>query len=237
MQNKGIHLFILGLIALFVFSSNTWAQVDPEIKITQFADPEAKSEIKRGNLQIKSNPRDIQISIEKLGIKSKKNQDIWLAESLPTGTYKLTVMSMDRKFSYECKIDADQLTQVEIDITKNSFLQKHVTIKTKDFELINIVEDVPKFQGKHDLEYFRNYIQDRVTYPENAKNKHIKGVVYASFVVNKDGEVSNIKIIRGVSPELDSEVVRALKESPLWSPAVRRGKAVDISMAVPIKFK
>ena len=102
-------------------------------------------------------------------------------------------------------------------------------------EVFFIVEDMPKFQGGS-LENFRNYIQESIDYPPIAMENGISGTVYVTFVVNKQGQITAIRIVRGVDPSLDNEVLRALKAAPKWSPGQQRGKPVNVSMAIPVKF-
>ncbi len=102
-------------------------------------------------------------------------------------------------------------------------------------EVFFIVEDMPTFKGGS-LENFRNYIQESIAYPAIAMENGISGTVYVNFVVNKQGEITSIQIVRGVDPSLDNEVLRALNAAPKWSPGKQRGKPVAVSMAIPVKF-
>lgn len=105
----------------------------------------------------------------------------------------------------------------------------------EDAEVFYIVEDMPLFQGEG-LEAFRNYIQGSIKYPPIAMENGISGTVYVNFVVNTKGEIAQITIVRGVDASLDNEVVRALKAAPKWTPGMQRGKPVNVSMAIPVKF-
>lgn len=105
----------------------------------------------------------------------------------------------------------------------------------EEAEVFYIVEDMPQFQGEG-LEAFRNYIQGSIKYPPIAMENGISGTVYVNFVVNKKGEIAQITIVRGVDPSLDNEVIRALKAAPKWTPGMQRGKPVNVSMAIPVKF-
>jgi len=105
----------------------------------------------------------------------------------------------------------------------------------EDKTVFQIVEDMPSFQGGT-IENFRNYIQETVKYPQIAMENSISGTVYVSFVVNRRGEVSNINIVRGVDPSLDEAVINALKHAPKWEPGKQRGKPVNVSFSIPVKF-
>ena len=61
--------------------------------------------------------------------------------------------------------------------------------------------------------------------------------VYVSFIVNKAGDISQVKIVRGVDPSLDDEVKRTINSAPAWTPGKQRGKEVNVQMAIPVKFQ
>jgi TonB family protein len=105
--------------------------------------------------------------------------------------------------------------------------------KTGD-EVFIIVEEMPEFPGGQDK--LQKYFEEKVVYPEEAKSKGIKGRVFVTFVINKEGEKENVRVVRGVHPYLDKEAVRAVKEMPLWKPGKQRGKPVKVSYTVPVNF-
>ncbi|MCD6201221.1 MAG: energy transducer TonB [Bacteroidales bacterium] len=102
-------------------------------------------------------------------------------------------------------------------------------------EIFFIVEDMPTFQGK-DVNAFRDWVAKRLKYPEIAAENGISGRVYVQFVVEPDGRVDNVKVIRGVDPALDAEAVRVVKSSPRWTPGKQRGKPVRVAYTIPIVF-
>jgi len=102
-------------------------------------------------------------------------------------------------------------------------------------EIFVIVEDMPSFQGG-DLNKFREYINKNLRYPEIAAENGIQGRVILSFVVETDGRVSNVRILRGVDPALDREAIRVVESSPKWQPGMQRGKPVRVSFNIPIIF-
>ena len=96
------------------------------------------------------------------------------------------------------------------------------------------VENMPIFPGG-DLGLMK-YIQKNVKYPAIAKEYNITGKVYISFIVDKTGSVTNIKVVRGVDKSLDDEAVRVIKSLPKYKPGKQRGKAVRVMFTVPIRF-
>lgn len=98
-----------------------------------------------------------------------------------------------------------------------------------------IVEEMPIF--RNDPDGPAKYLAAHVTYPEEAKDADAQGTVYASFVVKKDGSVANVKILRGVHPTLDAEVMRVLTAMPPdWKPGKQNGQNVNVEYKVPVKF-
>ncbi len=93
------------------------------------------------------------------------------------------------------------------------------------------VEHMPKFNGD-----MNKYIADNIIYPDGSD---VEGIVYISFVIERSGEVSNVKILRGIpgAAEFDSVAVKAVKSMPSWIPGGQDGKKLRVSMNVPIKFR
>ena len=94
---------------------------------------------------------------------------------------------------------------------------------------------LPEFPGGQSglLEYVRK----EMNYPDEAKAKGIQGKVICRFVVNKEGEVQDVAIVRGIDPALDKEAVRIINAMPQWKPAKIKGQAADVPYTIPIDFK
>lgn len=103
-----------------------------------------------------------------------------------------------------------------------------------DDEFFMVVENMPEFPGG-DLGLMK-YIQKNVKYPPIAKEYNITGKVYVSFIVDKSGLVTNVKIVRGVDKNLDAEALRVVKSLPKYKPGKQRGKAVRVMFTIPINF-
>ena len=96
------------------------------------------------------------------------------------------------------------------------------------------VEQMPEFEGG--MEALMNYLSENITYPQEAKEKGIHGKVFINFVINVDGSIDNVKVLRGIGGGCDEEAVRVVSSMPNWSPGMQRGKAVRVSYNIPIKF-
>lgn len=94
---------------------------------------------------------------------------------------------------------------------------------------------MPEFPGGQKA--LISWIGSHVVYPPLAIENNIEGTVYLRFVVNKQGEVSNVEIQRGVDPILDKEAVRVIKSLPKFKPGIQSGRPVSVWMSVPIVFQ
>ena len=97
------------------------------------------------------------------------------------------------------------------------------------------VEKMPTFMGG-DLNVFRNWVQSKIQYPKEAMDKGIKGRVVCSFVVEKNGSLTDFDVLQSPDKSLADEVVRILKTSPKWEPGEQRGEKVRVKYTVPIVF-
>ena len=100
-------------------------------------------------------------------------------------------------------------------------------------EVFMVVEDMPKFPAGN----IQQYVADNLRYPAAARENGIEGKVYVRFVIDTTGKAIAPEIIRGVSPELDAEALRLIREMPAWKPGMQRGKPVRVSFTLPINFR
>jgi protein TonB len=98
-----------------------------------------------------------------------------------------------------------------------------------------VVEVMPSFKGG-DISKFQEWVSKRTNYPQAAYDNKIRGTVFLTFIVEKDGTVSNVTIVKGVHPLLDDEAVRVITESPKWTPGYQRGQAVRVRFSIPLNF-
>jgi len=98
-----------------------------------------------------------------------------------------------------------------------------------------IVEDMPQFNGG-DMSEFWKYAMKNIRYPEVAAENGVAGTVYMQFTVSTAGYVIDVKVIKGVHPDIDNEAIRVIKNSPRWTAGKQRGRAVPVIMSLPMKF-
>ena len=99
-----------------------------------------------------------------------------------------------------------------------------------------VVESMPEFPGGQQALF--KYLSENVKYPVIAQENGIQGRVICQFVVNKDGSIVDVEVVRsGGDPSLDKEAVRVIKSMPKWKPGKQRGKPVRVKYTVPVNFK
>ncbi len=99
-----------------------------------------------------------------------------------------------------------------------------------------VVESMPEFPGGQQALF--KYLGDNVKYPVIAQENGIQGRVICQFVVNKDGSIVDIEVVRsGGDPSLDKEAIRVIKSMPKWKPGKQRGKPVRVKFTLPVNFK
>jgi len=117
--------------------------------------------------------------------------------------------------------------------TGNDLLSGQPGVETDD--AFFIVEVMPSFKGG-DINKFREWVMKRTNYPQAAVDNRIQGKVYLTFIVETDGTVSNVTIVKGVDPIIDKEAVRTIQASPKWSPGLQRGQPVRVRYSMSLSF-
>lgn len=106
--------------------------------------------------------------------------------------------------------------------------------QTGDTTVYTVVENMPVYPGGDEARV--KFIIQNVKYPQAAKEKGIQGTVLVSFIVEADGAVADVKVVRGVGSGCDEEAMRVVKLMPKWTPGKQSGKAVRVQFNMPIKF-
>lgn len=101
-------------------------------------------------------------------------------------------------------------------------------------EIFTVVEVQPEYPGGDEARIL--FIRNNLHYPMEAKKAGIQGTVYVSFVIETDGSVTDIKILRGIGGGCDEEVVKMISKMPKWKPGRQRGETVRVQYNMPIKF-
>ena len=102
-------------------------------------------------------------------------------------------------------------------------------------EIFVVVEEMPEFPGGQSA--LMKYLSENIRYPVIAQENGIEGRVICPFVVERDGSITDVQVVRGVDPSLDKEAVRVIQSMPKWKPGKQRGKPVRVRFTLPIVFR
>ena len=112
--------------------------------------------------------------------------------------------------------------------------QKTVVAK-KNQQVFDVVEKMPEYPGGQAALF--EYLSKNVKYPEDAAKKKIEGRVLVTFVVNTDGSITDIEVVKKAFPSLDAEAVRVISGMPKWVPGEQKGQKVRVKYTVPLSFR
>lgn len=102
-------------------------------------------------------------------------------------------------------------------------------------KVFDVVEEMPSFPGG--MAALQSYLASNVKYPVVAQENGVQGRVIVGFVVERDGSVSDVKVMRSVDPSLDREATRVVKSMPKWTPGKQNGQTVRVKYTVPVVFR
>ena len=129
---------------------------------------------------------------------------------------------------------------INAEVEQNEIIEEYVAPEVVEEEVVEqeifqIVEEMPAFPGGEAK--LMEYVGKNIKYPQIARETGIQGRVFIGFVVEPDGSVSNVKLLRGIGGGCDEEAMRVVKSMPKWKPGKQRGKAVRVSYQIPVFFK
>ncbi len=130
-------------------------------------------------------------------------------------------------------IKGDPNADIKIDEPVGNSDVKQVTEEDPN-KIFTSVEQNPEFPGGDAA--FGKYLGNKIRYPAIAKENNVQGKVFLNFTVERDGSLTDIKVVRGIGSGCDDEAVRVLKSSPRWKPGIQNGRAVRVSYTIPISF-
>ena len=161
------------------------------------------------------------LQTQSLVVKGNANLVVWMKEDVQSKEGK--VVGVGTKSA-----DSDK-KGVEVKIAPND---KPVI---QDGEIFTVVEEMPQFPGG--MMECMKFLSKNINYPAEAQKAGVEGRVIVQFVVKKDGKIGDLKIVRGVHPDLDAEALRVVSMMPEWVPGKQRGQAVAVKYTMPIMFR
>lgn len=127
-------------------------------------------------------------------------------------------------------VEPEKTVQTSVAIT-----EAEKKVDGEDEKVFELVEHMPEFPGGNNE--LLKFLSSNINYPDNAEKNKIEGRVIAQFVVGKDGNIKNAKIVRSVDQELDAEALRVINAMPKWKPAMHKGEVVNVKYTLPIVFR
>lgn len=120
-------------------------------------------------------------------------------------------------------------------LTTSHYLVAQVTPEVQiefDGKVYTMIDQMPTFPYN-----MGEYLSEHIKYPKKARKQNIEGRVIVSFVVQEDGSLDNVKIVKGIGGGCDEEVIRVIKGMPAWTPGKQNGKIVKVMFNLPVAFK
>lgn len=174
-------------------------------------------------------PPPLKATIQFLPPVIKKDSEV-AEEYIPTQN-ELKIIDAGKK-TEEGSADGVDYSLIEVQQKTEVVEEKKEEVKQ---QVYTFVEQMPTFPGGDDA--LLSYLFSNIKYPEIAKRAGVEGRVIATFVVGKNGDVSECAIVKGIGAGCDEEAIRVLKSMPKWKPGKQNGLPVSVRMSVPISFK
>jgi len=133
----------------------------------------------------------------------------------------------------EIQLDVEMTEETQVEEMNIDFTTE-APVEEKAEEIFTVVEQWPSPQGG--MEAFYTFIGENIDYPIAARRMNIEGMVFVRFVVEKDGHITDVQVVKGIGAGCDEEAMRVVKAAPSWVPGKQRGRPVRVLMTVPIRF-
>ena len=130
---------------------------------------------------------------------------------------------------------------IDVSVDLHTYIDTYVppTIEEEELEpeqhIFEVVEEMPGFPGGEEAR--QKFLRDNIRYPAIARESGIQGTIFVTFVVERDGSITDVRILRGIGGGCDEEALRVTRMMPRWQPGKQRGRAVRVQFNMPIRFQ
>jgi protein TonB len=152
----------------------------------------------------------------------------------PAPSMVLNIVENTAEINDDISIDAEADENTQVEEYKAPVMKQVEEEEVEEQQIFMVVENAPAFPGGDGARM--KFLQDNIKYPQMARESGIQGTVYVTFVVERNGNVTDVKILRGIGGGCDEEAVRVVQNMPKWEPGKQRGKPVRVQFNMPIKF-
>ncbi|GAB3951504.1 energy transducer TonB [Spirosoma harenae] len=228
----GVGLFLLGLVGPRLYDQ-FWPkdafinnQVMTEVTLTNVKEPPVEPPIKLPPTETApavNTVRNLPLVV--------MPEDEVVEETLPPTIEQLQDATSGTE-TVEGTGDVEAITPPET--TASTVKKKALEVEAKPEETFILVEQQPEYPGGTDA--LRRFLEKNLTYPKSAMSAGVAGRVYVSFVVNSDGSLTDVNVLKGIGFGCDEEAVRVVNKMPHWKPGKQSGRAVRVKFNLPISF-
>lgn len=182
-----------------------------------------------------------------LNVVEETSDDAEMVETMPLTDREATALAygknekstIEPSETSETKVPIVDQYNLGVDVTSKSMngvrqSQEMAEEETAEAEIFTVVEESPQFPGGDEGRL--RFLTENIKYPAEAREASIQGTVYITFVVEKDGTIKDVRVLRGIGGGCDEEAVRVISSMPRWLPGKQRGKPVRVQFNMPIKF-
>ena len=225
--------FIILTVKNFVDEQRAKVAMTQVAELTNYKQPEKKAEVKQKKIEVEPERvvERVKSSIKFTAPVVKKDEEVKPDEELKTQDELMSTKTAIGTFDVKGNDDANG----EILKAKEVIAEPEPPKHEEENKVFDIVEQQPLFPGGPAA--LMKYLSEHTKYPVVAQENGVQGRVTVQFVVEKDGSISDVHVLRGVDPSLDKEAVRVVKSLPRWTPGKQNGITVRVNYRVPVLFR
>lgn len=225
--------FIILTVKNFVDEQRAKVAMTQVAELTNYDQPKKKAEVKQKKVEVEPERvvERVKSSIKFTAPVIKKDEEVKPDEELKTQDELMSTKTAIGTFDVKGNDDANGEILKAKDVIAEPEPPKH----EEENKVFDIVEQQPLFPGGPAA--LMKYLSENTKYPVVAQENGVQGRVTVQFVVEKDGSISDVHVLRGVDPSLDKEAVRVVKSMPRWTPGKQNGSAVRVKYQVPVTFR
>lgn len=225
--------FIILTVKNFVDEQRAKVAMTQVAELTNYKQPEKKAEVKQKKVEVEPERvvERVKSSIKFTAPVIKKDEEVKPDEELKTQDELMSTKTAIGTFDVKGNDDANGEVLKAKEVIAEPEPPKH----EEENIVFDIVEQQPMFPGGQTA--LMKYLSEHTKYPVVAQENGVQGRVTVQFVVEKDGSISDVHVLRGVDPSLDKEAVRVVKSMPRWTPGKQNGINVRVNYRVPVLFR
>lgn len=225
--------FIILTVKNFVDEQRAKVAMTQVAELTNYKQPEKKAEVKQKKVEVEPERvvERVKSSIKFTAPVIKKDEEVKPDEELKTQDELMSTKTAIGTFDVKGNDDANGEVLKAKEVIAEPEPPKH----EEENKVFDIVEQQPLFPGGPAA--LMKYLSEHTKYPVVAQENGVQGRVTVQFVVEKDGSISDVHVLRGVDPSLDKEAVRVVKSMPRWTPGKQNGITVRVNYRVPVLFR